>query len=286
MGNKVVRPLQDVVNTGLGDAAIRAKRLIEEIKKRNAPPPPVVVKPPPPPPPPPPPAAPATTATTTTTTTTTTAATSTTSEPPAPPPPPPLPPSGQVSGTTPTGYSTPKVKLPGTNEYVDLEPGMVLPPGTVVDLSDGGGIQLTNSDGQQMTFYGEGTTSSQITISGQLFSDRPSSGSQAAKPPVENIVLTGGNFNVCKTKSLRAGKTPPPIRKVWGHGKGNYRTKGRFAAATVLGTWWATVDRCDGTLIIVKQGIVSVRDLLTKKDHRVTAGHSYLVKAPKPKPKK
>jgi hypothetical protein len=190
-----------------------------------------------------------------------------------------------VSGATAPGFSTPKVKLPGTNEYVDLVPGMTLPPGTVVDLSGGGGIQLTNSDGQTMTFYGEDASASQIVISGELFADRLSSGVKAARPPVENIVLTGGNFAACKTKGLHT-KTPPPVRKLWGKGKGHYRTKGRFAAATVLGTWWATVDRCDGTLIIVKQGVVVVRDLVTKKNHTVTAGHSYLAKTPQQQKKK
>ncbi|MGZ4331685.1 MAG: hypothetical protein ACXVXL_27240, partial [Solirubrobacteraceae bacterium] len=32
-----------------------------------------------------------------------------------------------------------------------------------------------------------------------------------------------------------------------GHGK--FRTKGRYAAATVRGTIWTTADRCDGTLV-------------------------------------
>jgi hypothetical protein len=177
------------------------------------------------------------------------------------------------------------VKLPGTNEFVDLAPGMILPPGTVVDLSDGGGIQLTNSDGQTMNFYGDQGVPAEVVITGQLFADRLSSGAKAVKPPVENIALTGGNFAACKTKSLRTGKTPPPVRKLWGKGKGHYRTKGRYAAATVLGTWWATVDRCDGTLIIVKQGVVTVQDIVTKKNHTVTAGHSYLAKTPQPKKK-
>jgi hypothetical protein len=47
LGNKVLRPLEEVANTNVGDVATRCKRLIEEIKKRNAPPPPqpVIIKP-------------------------------------------------------------------------------------------------------------------------------------------------------------------------------------------------------------------------------------------------
>ena len=193
-----------------------------------------------------------------------------------------------MSGSTPAGFTTPKVKLPGSNEYVDLVPGTVLPPGTTVDLSGGAGIQLTDSDGKTTVFYGESGTPSTFTITGQLFSDRITAGTKAAQPPVENIKLVGGNFAACKTSALRggAGKTPPPVRRLWGKGKGHYRTQGKYAAATVRGTWWETVDRCDGTLIVVKQGKVVVRDLVAKKDHVVTGGHSYLAKAPKAKPKK
>ena len=69
------------------------------------------------------------------------------------------------------------------------------------------------------------------------------------------------------------------MRAVWGNGHGKFTTTGRYAAATVRGTTWLTEDRCDGTLIVVKRGVVTVLDKVRHKTITVTAGHSYLVPA-------
>ena len=69
------------------------------------------------------------------------------------------------------------------------------------------------------------------------------------------------------------------MRSLWSAGKGRFRTKGRYAAASIRGTRWETIDRCDGTLIRVAQGVVSVQDLVKKKTVVVKAGRSYLAKA-------
>lgn len=66
---------------------------------------------------------------------------------------------------------------------------------------------------------------------------------------------------------------------MWADGTGRFRTIGRYAAASVRGTVWNTIDRCDGTLIVVRKGSVSVRDLVRKRTVVVKAGHSYLAKA-------
>jgi hypothetical protein len=69
------------------------------------------------------------------------------------------------------------------------------------------------------------------------------------------------------------------LGKLWGNGKGKFRTNGKYSAATVRGTIWLTQDRCDGTLTTVKRGSVSVRDLRRHKTITVKAGHSYLARA-------
>jgi hypothetical protein len=61
---------------------------------------------------------------------------------------------------------------------------------------------------------------------------------------------------------------------------GRFRIVGKYAAGTDRGTLWLTVDRCDGTLTQVRQGTVSVRDLVKKKTVVVRAGHSYLARKP------
>ena len=107
----------------------------------------------------------------------------------------------------------------------------------------------------------------------------------AAKRAVTQFALQGGDFNVCATAaggraSAAAGKkaSARTVRQLWASGKGSFRTKGRYASATVRGTNWQTIDRCDGTLIKVKKGAVSVRDLVKKQTVVVNAGDSYLAK--------
>ena len=90
--------------------------------------------------------------------------------------------------------------------------------------------------------------------------------------------LSGGNFGVCKRKLASRAATAKTIRLLWGKGKGRFRTRGRYASATVRGTYWLTADRCDGTLTQVREGRVQVRDLVARKTILVPAGKSYLAK--------
>lgn len=106
-----------------------------------------------------------------------------------------------------------------------------------------------------------------------------------AKAAITQFALQGGDFNVCPTAAGRrasaaAGKkaSTKTVRTLWANGKGKFRTKGRYASATVRGTRWQTVDRCDGTLIKVERGAVSVRDLVKKRTVTVKAGDTYLAK--------
>src|SRR5512132_1999604 len=46
-------------------------------------------------------------------------------------------------------------------------------------------------------------------------------------------------------------------RRLWGRGHGRYRTRGRYSSGTVRGTKWLTEDRCNGTLTVVRNGVVA-----------------------------
>ena len=70
------------------------------------------------------------------------------------------------------------------------------------------------------------------------------------------------------------------IRRLRARARGRYRTRGRHSAATVRGTTWTVVDRCDGTLTKVRRGKVAVRDFRLKKTIVVKRGERYLAKAP------
>ena len=81
---------------------------------------------------------------------------------------------------------------------------------------------------------------------------------------------------------LAAGaKQRKPIRRLWGKGKGHFRTQGRFSSASVSGTTWLTEDRCEGTRTFVSAGVVSVYDRVKKQTVTVRAGQSYLARPKK-----
>jgi len=69
------------------------------------------------------------------------------------------------------------------------------------------------------------------------------------------------------------------LGKLWGSGKGKFRTNGKYSAATVRGTIWLVEDRCEGTFTRVRRGTVQVRDFKRKKTITVKAGHTYLARA-------
>jgi hypothetical protein len=71
------------------------------------------------------------------------------------------------------------------------------------------------------------------------------------------------------------------VRSLWGKGTGKFRTKSRFSSATVRGTNWLSIDRCDGSLTVVREGIVEVFDFTLRKTVQVGAGEQYLAPAKK-----
>ena len=148
--------------------------------------------------------------------------------------------------------------------------GGPVPFGRQVDVTNGT-LRLTTSSGT-LAVSGRGTVAVFVLVRG----------TDKGKPVVE-LRLAGGNFGACK-RALAAysAPSPPPkvIRHLWAKGKGKYRTRGRYAAATIRGTEWLTADRCDGTLVRVTQGRVEVADLPLRKNVLVRSGKSYLAKQP------
>jgi hypothetical protein len=181
------------------------------------------------------------------------------------------------------------VKVPGTNQFVEVKEGTSLPVGTIVDVSNGAGIVLQGAGGAEMTFFGDrDNVTSQFQISGRVNAFR-TSGPAAATAVVRVIRLVGGNFTSCGKRATSGvttrAATKKPVRRLWGKGTGRFQTRGRYASATVRGTWWLTADFCEGTLTRVREGVVAVRDFRKKKTVVLRAGKSYTAAAPKPKKK-
>jgi hypothetical protein len=94
--------------------------------------------------------------------------------------------------------------------------------------------------------------------------------------------LKGSNFASCRSggSASAAQLSRRTIRRLRSNAAGRFRTRGRHSAATVRGTVWEVIDRCDGTLTKVRRGRVAVRDFRRKRTVIVRTGKSYLARAP------
>jgi hypothetical protein len=165
-----------------------------------------------------------------------------------------------------------RVKAPDGG-WESMDPGSELPVGATFDTRRGA-VSLTTAGcrgGRQTGRFGGG-----------LFTLRQP---RKACGRVD-VYLRGGSFRACghagaRGSAIRAGASRTRrVRRLWGHDHGGrFRTHGRHSQATVRGTRWVTVDRCDGTLTSVRQGAVSVRDFVRHRTVLVRAGHSYLARS-------
>jgi len=197
---------------------------------------------------------------------------------PPPPPPPlpqpiprlqdPLPPPvvGKTVNAVPKS-GTVKIKLPGSNRYIELDGSQQIPVGTTIDTRKGR-ITLTSAADSK------GATQTADFYQG-LFRISQTRGSK----PITNLALVEKLTGCPKGRRASASAKKPKSRKLWGSGKGRFRTTGQFSSATVRGTVWLTQDRCDRTLTKVTQGTVTVRDNVKRKTVVVKAGRSYTARA-------
>jgi hypothetical protein len=123
------------------------------------------------------------------------------------------------------------------------------------------------------------------TFSGAAFKVSQSKTGKA----ITTLRLRGGSFAGCgrpharrtiasRVLAFASRSKKRKVRSLWGSGHGNFRTRGRNGAATVRGTIWLTEDRCDGTLVKVRRGVVGVRDFKKHKTFTVRAGHSHFAR--------
>jgi ferric-dicitrate binding protein FerR (iron transport regulator) len=96
--------------------------------------------------------------------------------------------------------------------------------------------------------------------------------------------MKGASFRGCRARGASreasaSGLSRRTIRRLRANARGRFRTRGRNSSATVRGTRWEVIDRCDGTLTKVTRGRVVVRDFRRKRNVLVRAGKRYLAKA-------
>ena len=182
------------------------------------------------------------------------------------------------------------IKLHG--KFVPLTELRQIPAGTVVNALRGT-LKLTTT-APQAAKKGKtkkrGAKTQTATFGGAVF--KVTQDRSGASKGIATVSLVEGAFKGAPTfASCKANKgnassaavSKKVLQLLHASGHGKFRTKGRYAAATVRGTIWTTADRCDGTLVHSIKDSVTVNDLVRHKTVIVRAGHSYLALAKPPK---
>ena len=171
---------------------------------------------------------------------------------------PPAPAGGQTANVTPV-RGTVLVKEPGSNRFIELRGADQIPLGSQLDTT-AGAVAVTLSRGaarDTSEFYDGLFTLLQTNASA-----------------IGELRLGGGNFDLClRPAGLAADKRP--VRRLWGSGRGRFKTRGRYSSATVRGTRWVTEDACGGTETRVEEGVVAVYDVVRRLTFNVPAGKKY-----------
>jgi hypothetical protein len=195
--------------------------------------------------------------------------------------------SGKVLIKYPPGKAPPGAS---TTKFGPLTGAVNVPMGSVIDTTKGR-IALTSAADTG------GTKTQTADFYGGIFQVRQSVPKKKPKKPAALITDLVLRDQIARSqcaplkgaRSAAADKKKGPkavLGKLWGSGKGRFRTDGTYSSATVRGTIWLVQDRCDGTLTTVKRGTVAVRDFKRKRTVAVKAGHSYLASAATKKSKK
>jgi hypothetical protein len=179
--------------------------------------------------------------------------------------------SGKVFVSVPAGSAFASLAVPGIKgrRFVPLTAARQVPVGSILDTRKGS-VSLASASSQP----------------GQLFSGTFSAGvfqALQSRNGLTTLPLKGSSFRACASAAgskASAALSRRVIRRMRGNASGRYRTSGRYSAATVRGTIWDTIDRCDGTLTKVTRGTVVVRDFRKRRNITVRAGKSYLARAP------
>jgi hypothetical protein len=207
---------------------------------------------------------------------------------PAAPPAPPVPGKSVVvrvvSGKVLIKYPPGKAPPGGsTTKFGPLTGAVNVPMGSVIDTTQGR-IALTSAADTG------GTKTQTADFYDGIFQVKQSVPKKKPKKPVALITDLNLKDQIARSqcaalkgaRSAAVDKKKGPksvLGKLWGSGKGKFRTNGKYSSATVRGTIWLVEDRCEGTNTKVRRGVVAVRDFKRKKTLSVKAGHSYLARA-------
>lgn len=142
-----------------------------------------------------------------------------------------------------------------------------VPVGSTIDASNGN-VKLTStanrsgSKRQSAAFYDGAFTVTQ----------------NKASAPITELTLAGGDFSNCTAGKAAKGITAAASsrRRLWGRGRGRFRTRGRNGTATVRGTTWLTEDLCEGTMATARSGRVETNSTEFDLERQLEPGQSVI----------
>jgi hypothetical protein len=186
------------------------------------------------------------------------------------------PPSNETPGSLPPGSPHPILgktavithvtghvffKPPGSSQFIELLPGQSIPFGSTINANHGHVTLMTarHDGGTQSAEFFDGT----FVLTQETLTD-----------------ATQG------TRARALAHSARKKRRLWGKGKGRFRTKGTYGSASVRGTQWLTEDETGGTRFTVTEGVISVSNFVLKKTVIVRAPNSYFAAVRKAKKKK
>ena len=179
------------------------------------------------------------------------------------------------------------IKLHGHTGFTRLRAGELIPLGSTVDARHGTLlIQSAVAPGAGHVASGEfsggifvitqppGTTVTVLALSSS-FASCP-----GPTPKATARIAAASTQKKKKPKTKRKKKVShKKVNEVFGNAHGQFSTRGHYATAADQGTRWRTADRCDGTLISVSAGKVTVTDFVHHRTIVLTAGHYYLARS-------
>jgi hypothetical protein len=174
----------------------------------------------------------------------------------------PQPQEGETVVTRPTAGRI-LIRLPGSSQFTELRGIDDIPLGATIDARNGRvQVRFESEPGkiQVALFYGG---MFRVTQVGRILDLR-------LNEPLAACPKKRGKASAAQAKKAKK-------RKLWGDGKGAFRTSGKYSAATVRGTKWLVEDSCAGTLTRVATGVVAVRH--GRKTVLLRSGKRYLAKA-------
>jgi hypothetical protein len=171
------------------------------------------------------------------------------------------------------------IHVPHHHGFVRLRSGELVPLGATINARHGKVLIVSST--------GPGQQASGVFSGGLFEVTQP-----AGKP--ETVLVLQSSFKACQAATRRAAPlartakssrhkrrkhkaSKKTVNQVFGNAHGQFATQGQYATAADQGTSWQEADRCDGTLVAVTVGKVSVTDRQHHRTFVVTAGHHVIV---------